>query len=330
VTDDELLTDTPARERLATDLFAWGQPRPPVPTELARELRRQLEDGLGELGEELAQAAAGEPRATILVAKSRLDRLSCDGWQLDPVPYEHTDANARGSLTHAAIEQDLRGARDEAADQLVARVWTQVASDRPGDPTSLSWWLNHRPPEDAAELRAQVVDLLEGFREVWPPLPPRLVSVRTEQRIALPLAGGRVRLFGVPDVILDSRRRDERARALVVDLKTGRPRSQHDRHELRFYALLTTLASGRPPFRWATFYVTEGRAEAEDLRPATLEATVRRVIDGVAQRVRLARRTSDDELRLRAGSWCRFCLRQDHCEVARAAAMSQADGMVGP
>jgi hypothetical protein len=330
VSDHELSTDTPARERIAADLFAWGRPRPEAPTDLARDLREQLEQGLAGLGEALTAAAATEPRSTILIAKSRLDRLSCDGWQLDPVPYEHTHANARGSLTHAAIEQDLRGARDEPADQLVARVWTEVASDRPGDPASLSWWLNHRPPDEAAELRAEVVDLLEGFREVWPPLPPRLVAVRTERRIALSLASGRVRLFGVPDVVLDSRRRDDRARALVIDLKTGRPRSEHDRHELRFYALLATLATGRPPFRWATFYVTEGRAEAEDLRPATLEATVRRVIDGVGQLVRLAGRSSDDDLRLRAGSWCRFCLRQDHCEVARAASMSQADGMVHP
>ncbi len=102
------------------------------------------------------------------------------------------------------------------------------------------------------------------------------------------MADGRVRLQGTLDLLVDSHRRDDRARALVVDFKTGMPRSDHDRAEVRFYALLTALATGRLPFRWATFYVTEGRPEAEDLHDAHLDATIRRVVDAVRQAARLA------------------------------------------
>jgi hypothetical protein len=90
------------------------------------------------------------------------------------------------------------------------------------------------------------------------------------------------------DLLLDSRHRDDRASALVVDFKTGVPRSDHDRAEVRFYALLAALATGRMPFRWATFYVAEGRPEAEDLHGPTLEATVLRVLHAVRQAARLA------------------------------------------
>ncbi|MCA1784339.1 MAG: PD-(D/E)XK nuclease family protein [Intrasporangiaceae bacterium] len=182
--------------------------------------------------------------------------------------------------------------------------------------------MNRQPPDRAQELRAELTDLLEGFREVWPPLPAERVRLRTEEAIGVSLADGRVRLFGRPDLIVDSRHQDDHARTLLVDLKTGRPRSEHDRHELRFYALLVTLARGRPPFRWATYYVTEGRHEAEDYRPDVLEATARRVIDGARQLVRLGVRDPDggeQELRLRAGSWCFMCQREPDCEVAAAA-----------
>jgi hypothetical protein len=322
----------PARERLADRLLGWGQPRPVVVHEQVAELRELLEAGLRDLGEDLRIAAAAARGGRLLVTKSGLDRLACDGWQRDPKPYEHQRANVRGTLTHRAIELDWEEGRSAATTEVVARVWHAEATRRPGDPASLSRWLNEQPADLAAELRAEVADLLGGFREVWPLLPADRVVSRLERPIQLPLARGQVLLRGVPDLVLDSHRQDEHARSLVVDMKTGRPRSEHDRHELRFYALLVALADGRLPFRWATYYVTEGRAEPEDLRFATLESTVQRVLDGVRQLVRLA--ADGAELRLRGGSWCRFCLREHDCDEAdrarRERALSHPDAMLGP
>jgi hypothetical protein len=322
----------PARQRLADRLLGWGQPRPAVDHEQVDDLRRLLEAGLAGLDAELARLVTTVRGRRLLVTKSGLDRLACDGWQRDPRPYEHQRANVRGTLTHRAIEQDWAEQRVAPTAEVVASVWHAEATRRPGDPRSLSRWLNDRTAEEAAELRDEVAGLLEGFREVWPPLPPGAVVARVERPIELPLASGRVVLRGVPDLVLDSPRRDEHARSLVVDLKTGRPRSEHDRHELRFYALLVALRDGRLPFRWATYYVTEGRAEPEDLRLATLEATVRRVLDGVRQLVRVA--DPDAELTLRGGAWCGFCLREHDCDEAerarRARALSHPDAMLGP
>lgn len=315
-------TSTPARERLVHELLAWGQPRPAAPPGLARYLLQMLEGGLAELQPELDTTASGRRGGRLMVSKTILDRRTCDGLQLAPAPYEHAAANVRGVLAHAAIAADWDAGRKPSSEELVAAVWHDAASRRPGDPRSLSAWINALPRADALAMRAEVTQLLDAFREVWPPLPPDAVRLHVERAIEVPLAGRSVVLRGVPDVVIHSRREDDRARALVVDLKTGRPRAEHDRHELRFYALLLALHEGRPPFRWATFYVAEGRAEAEELRRETLEVTARRVLDTVAQLVRLdgmAPDAPEDRLHLVAGLGCYSCLRRPGCSVAAAA-----------
>lgn len=320
----------PPRARLLEGLLGWRQPRPVAPPRLAGQLRAELEAELGALDLDPALDAARDGR--VWVTKTRLDRVVCDGFALDARPFEHTWANVRGSLTHKAIERDWQLRRTCEVEEVVERAWEELASLRPGDPASVGAWLNARSGAEAAALRAEVGLLLAGFREVWPPL--ERVEVVAEPRIRLGLAGGRVLLTGVPDLLLRSPVDDGRCRTLVVDLKTGRPRSEHDRHELRFYALLATLDEGRPPFRWATFYVTEGRGEWEELREDALRVTARRVLDGVRQAVRLARAETDDDLQLAGGAWCRFCLREPTCEVAATArgeqaVMSQPHGMLG-
>lgn len=316
----DLALDHPARQHLARDLLGWGEPRPRPPAGLTARLRAELESELTAV--RLHEVASGVPGDRVMITKTRLDRLACDGWQRDPRPYEHTRANVRGSLAHAVIARDWEESRARPAEQVVAAVWQAEASRRPGDPASLSWWLNHQPAQVVSDLKQEVAELLEAFREVWPPLPRDRVVLRVERPIEVHLAQGRVVLRGVPDLVLASPVRDERARTLVVDLKTSRPRSQQDRQELRFYALLVALADDRPPFRWATFYVTEGRSEVEELRADALEAAVCRVVDGVRQQLRLASDPDDSDLVIRAGAWCAFCRREPDCTVAAAAAQA--------
>jgi hypothetical protein len=328
---------TEAQRRLLHDLVGWGEPRPHVPDGLVARARGALDAAAAEHAAATELLGARDPRP-LTITKTRLSRLVCDGLQLDPEPYTHSLANARGTLAHAAIEDDLGEGRHRDPAEVVASSWHRLASDRPGDPASLSAWLNAQGPDERAELVAEVVALVGSFREVWPEL-GSAVALAAERRISVELAGGTVRLWGVPDLVLSSPREDDRARALVVDLKTGMPRPQQDRDELRFYALLHALATGRPPFRWATLYVTEGRHEAEDLDEALIDATVRRVVDAIVQAVRLlpferARRSGGDRVSgvedgvvIVAGQWCRGCRRAEACDV-RSRALSDPDGML--
>ena len=302
---------TPAQARLVDDVLGWGASRPEVAPDLVERLLARTTDAVGAW---LAAREDGGPTRPLVVTKTRLARLACDGLQQDPVPYAHTTANARGTLAHAAIEQDVDGARAVPSEDVAAAAWHRLASDRPGDPSSFAAWLNARPDAERIALLEEVAGLLAAFREVWPDLDGAAVRVVAEGRVVAHLGGRAVRLQGVPDLVVASPVRDGRPRALVVDLKTGMPRGQQERDELRFYALLLALRDGVPPFRWATLHVTEGRIESEDLSEAVLATAADRVADAIHQAVRIRR----GEEVIRPGGWCRDCARRPDCPVADA------------
>jgi len=311
-------TTTVAQARVVTDVLAWGAARPVPPEGLAERLLSRMTGAFGSWIE--AKERVGTPRGRpLLITKTRLSRLVCDGLQRDPAPYVHAWANVRGTLVHAAIEADVDGARSRPPDEVVAAAWHRLATDRPGDPSSIGTWLNARDATERDSMLAESVTLLAGFREVWPDLTDAPLRVRTEHRMVVTLGGRAVQLQGVPDLVVDSLVEDGRARALLIDLKTGMPRGQRDRDELRFYALLATLRGEMPPFRWATLYVTEGRIEHEDLSEAVLATAADRVSDAVLQAVRLV----DSEPggpgeQLAGGAWCMGCQRNSTCPVAGA------------
>lgn len=319
--DTSPVTMTPARERLRSDLLGWGRPRPVVDVGAVRRLRAGLEAELTGLREAVEAAAMSARSGRLMVTKSRLAHLSCDGLAIDAEPFSYSWASVRGILTHALVEQDWQERRCRDIADITLTVWESESSRSPGDPSSLSAWMNALPGDEAASMREQLAGLLAAFREVWPLLNEDEVIAQVERAYGFDAAGGKVSLFGRPDLVLESPRTDEHARTLVVDLKTGRPRPEHDRADARFYALLVTLVTGQPPFRWATYYVQEGRYDVEDLRIASLEATVRRVIGGVRQQVRIAGQPSGatDGLTIRGGGWCRFCTRRTWCPAAREA-----------
>ena len=315
---DAPTTETVAQERVVTDVLAWGVTRPVPPEGLADRLLARMTGPIGDWidARERHQERRVRP---LLVTKTRLSRLVCDGLQRDPSPYVHAWANVRGTLVHAAIEADVDGARIRPTGDVVAEAWQRLATDRPGDPSSIGAWLNARDAEERDRMVTEAVGLLTGFREVWPDLGGASLTVRTEHRMVVTLGGRSVRLQGVPDLVIDSRVRDGRARALLIDLKTGMPRGQRDRDELRFYALLATLRAGVPPFRWATLYVTEGRVEHEDLSEAVLTTAADRVADAIRQAVRLLDVAPlAPEERLAGGAWCVGCRRASECPVATA------------
>ena len=109
-----------------------------------------------------------------------------------------------------------------------------------------------------ARCRADLVEQVAQIEARWSVPNPAWLA-RTQERIEVPLCGGRVVMAGVIDLVLGGPPQ-ERASVCLVELKSGSRRLEH-RGDLHFYALLETLRRGSPPFRIATYYSATGELD---------------------------------------------------------------------
>lgn len=119
---------------------------------------------------------------------------------------------------------------------------------------------------------SRLMDLLPRPLPDWLP--------RTDERLAIPLAGGRVVVHGAVDLLVDVPEHHGRARgalALSTDGAWGRTR-----RSLHLLALLETLRSGTPPFRLAQVDSSTGRFGAEDVRAEHLRTMTAHVCTWLA------------------------------------------------
>jgi hypothetical protein len=123
----------------------------------------------------------------------------------------------------------------------------------------------------AASLRIHIENLMNltpRFAAGWLP--------RTHDRVAIPLAGGRVVLNGVFDLLVGAPV-PGRATLCALGLTTG-GRWAQARTALHFLALLETLRSGTPPFRLALLHSAAGRYGVEDVLEEHLRTIVSHVV----------------------------------------------------
>ena len=93
---------------------------------------------------------------------------------------------------------------------------------------------------------------------------------RTNDRVAIPLAGGRVVLHGSFDLLVGLPQPGT-ASLCALGLSTSGPWAR-ERRSLHYLALLETLRSGTPPFRLALLESATGRYGVEDVREEHLRA----------------------------------------------------------
>jgi hypothetical protein len=131
----------------------------------------------------------------------------------------------------------------------------------------------------------EVAEHAAHIMEQWP-VPNPTWMARTQERLEVPLCGGRIVLAGVVDLVLGSPPQGQ-ASVCLVELKSGARRLEH-RGDLHFYALLEALRSGAPPFRIATYYSGTGELDAEPVGEDTLVSALQRALDGMGRLCRLA------------------------------------------
>jgi hypothetical protein len=121
--------------------------------------------------------------------------------------------------------------------------------------------------------RAALSDAVSLHAEHLLALVPRLASgwlPRTDDRVSVPLAGGRIVLQGVFDLLIGVPAAGQ-ASLCAMAVSTGGPWPK-ERRSLHYLALLETLRSGAPPFRLALLESASGRYGVEDVREEHLVA----------------------------------------------------------
>jgi hypothetical protein len=115
--------------------------------------------------------------------------------------------------------------------------------------------------------------LVPRFAPGWMP--------RTNDRVAIPLAGGRIVLHGMFDLVVGLPQR-RTASLCALGLSSGGPWAAA-RRSLHYLSLLETLRSGAPPFRLALLESTSGRYGVEDVREEHLRAIASHIAAWLSQ-----------------------------------------------
>jgi hypothetical protein len=284
----------PAVAPLLDRLRAPGVARPAVDPELAGGLREWLEDALAEPVAGLAPEV-GDVR----VRKDALTQvLLCEAHfaASRAAPRRVTVALARGSLVDALFRQwvTVGDVGDPLSDALSA-----LQADDGGD--GVVGFVAQLPTERRRALAGDLAAHLDRIRGDWP-VPSPSWLLRTQDRVVVPLAGGRVVLSGVVDLAFGGPALDQ-ASVCLVEVKSGGRRVEH-RADLHFYALLETLRSGAPPFRVATYYTATGELDAEPIGEDVLVGALGRV---VAATTRMCRLAAGDEPTPSPNPLCAWC-----------------------
>lgn len=272
--------------------------RPIVRRELRKELQEVLELELRDI------------EGPISIDKTPLSQVhQCEGRYLAVDMFEWRPANARGTVAHKAIELSVGGTRRITPTELVNAAMDRICEGP--ETQSLAGYLRSIDDAERAELRVSATDVVVKFSEMFPPLKDAWIP-NAEATTAAFAGFRRVVFRGKIDLKLGDVRGD-RSNTIIIDLKTGNP-SFTDLDDLRFYALLETLRTGVPPFKWANAYLSAGRIESEDFDEDRIWAALRRAVDGARK---ISELQQGRKPKLTPGAACRFCPARLDCTEAQ-------------
>jgi hypothetical protein len=170
-------------------------------------------------------------------------------------------------LVHVLFRRQVVDGRADVVDPL-GDALDACRADGPGGAATVAT-VEAMDDSARAALNAEVASHATHLCNLVPPLAPAWMP-RTDDRVAIPLAGGRVVLHGVFDLLVGLPRAGT-ASLCALGLCAGGSWAR-ERRSLHYLALLETLRSGTPPFRLALLETGTGRYGIEDVREDHLRA----------------------------------------------------------
>lgn len=273
----------------------------PIDDEAVAAVREQLRAGVEHLDDRLPD---GE---TLWISKHALATVhACERNHLEGGrDFEWSIATIRGTVLHRCIELAVNWRGDPSPADVVDESLAQYEASPDG---SAGEWIAALPSGERALLRGQMVDLFSKFEECFPPLQRSWRPV-VESSARHELLDGRITLATRSDLTLGAV-----GSRVIIDVKSGAVRPVH-REDLRFYALVETLRTGKAPRLLASYSLVTARPDVEEVTAGVLEAAVRRTVDGISAIADLSQALRDPVVR--PGPTCGWCPLRDDCAPGR-------------
>jgi hypothetical protein len=264
---------TPAQQRTLEALRRTDGDPVVFDRDLIAELRADAADGLAVLAERLGDGSLAVNKFNVA------EVLTCETHFLAPSPFEWTPAMACGKVSHKAIELQLNWRGEPTPTELVDDALARLGDDE----STFGDWVAALSAGDEADLRGRAIARVTQFVECFPPLRQAWHPV-TEAQVRWPVEGPIV-LRAKADIVI-GRAAGAESRKVLIDLKSGRVYDRH-REDLRFYALVETLAREVPPRTVASFSLEAGEAVVDEVTEGLLRTSLRRTLDAIERMVEL-------------------------------------------
>jgi hypothetical protein len=293
---------TATQLRVFDELLAIGGSRPVAPATLVDELRREIIDGT-------RSALAAWPEPTMWVGKSVISTtLRCEGQVLadasTPRQRRLPTPTAVGLVVHRAIQ--MHHTHPGRSPEELVRVAMAGCRSEEG----FAEWSANAGDWEVSDLQVSAVNRLCAFLDTFPPLESAWVP-RFEDSISARFGG--LVLAARPDLVLGRPRGDGRQTMFLCDFKSGDLHDEHHR-EAMFYALVSTLRHGVPPFRSCVLSLASGEWTEPDVTDEALFSVARDVAAAVRARGEVL-----GEIRppvLNPGRHCSWCPARATCPAA--------------
>lgn len=294
---------TPRQVRTLDELLAIGAERPAADPSLVSEIVARLETAVTPALERWTE------RSLYITKSHYLSTRRCEGELLANARTPRTGLSApmvAGTIAHRAVQLSYTHPFRPVSEY----VRQSVVGARSAD-ADLDAWFAKLPLAEQSDLLMQITSKVTNFLDDFPPLDPSW-SPRFEEPIVAKV--GRLTLASRADLLIGRPRGDLRQTMLLLDLKSGDLKDEHQ-EEAQFYALVATVRHGVPPWRSLVYSLASGEYTRPDVSGEILLETAEKVGAAVVALVDVLteRRTPD----LRPGSHCRWCPAKTTCSVAQ-------------
>ena len=296
---------TPRQIKTLNNLISIGAERPNSRVNLAAELEEVIRVGT-------SKSIASWTEKSLYFTKSQyMSMLKCEGavkayaqeqrGNILPMPV------IVGIVSHRAVQLSYTHPGKSMGDYVKQAIIGARSSDK-----NIDDWFAKASQSDQSDVIMQSVSKVTNFSDDWPRLEESW-SPRFEEPISSKI--GNLTLSCRADLVLGRPRVDLRQTMMLIDLKSGNLKPEHDQ-EANFYALVSTLRHGVPPWRSLIYSLSSGDYSEPDVNEKILFETAESVVKEVNNYIEIM--TEERVAKLTPGDQCNYCPVSESCSKIKS------------